>query len=607
MKKLMVKRVLMMLLSGLCLLSLSSASAALVWQRTSYDHYSNDEPLEEVLGNFSYVTGVPVTLSEQVKAKSATLKVNGHFQNMTAAQFLTRLSGMYRLVWYFDGSTLYINHSDELQSELLHFKASEIIDIKKALISLNVWDNRFSWRVIPDRNLLFISGPPRYIELIKEVSTLLEKSGPRTQKGPDEYEVRVFQLKYAWADDRTFSSRGKSTVVPGIASTIKNILGAGSNNIKIKDSSKNSSSELSSVFGSIGVTSSGQPADLPSVSTAPIEKKSAPAPTPTEDASAVVNSAAYIEVNSQQNAVVVYDLASRMPLYEQLINSLDISVEQVEIEVSIVDISTDHLSELGIDWQSKGKNGQFSFGDVSRISEQSTDGLSHVFGSTGSSTILGSANYFIGKVRLLAESGDGQILSQPSVITLNNVEAVIDNSTTFYSKLLSERAVQLVPVTAGSVLNVTPRIIRDNKKRFVSLDVSIEDGQVLSAQVDGLPQVSNSTINTQAIVGENSSLLVGGYYRDVSKKDIHSVPFLSKVPLVKYLVRNEAKSHSKVARLFMITPRIIENITTQKTADQIYKEITSKSFGDSHLNYQPPSFHALDVNKNPKSDLNIYD
>jgi hypothetical protein len=136
--------------------------------------------------------------------------------------------------------------------------------------------------------------------------------------------------------------------------------------------------------------------------------------------------------------------------------------------------------------------------------------------------VIDSGNFLIGKIKVLESTGDARLLSRPSILTLDNMGATIDLSTTFYVRVVGERVAEVVPVTASTTLRVTPRYVEKNGKRLIQLVIDIEDGSLQdSEQIGQLPTVVRSSVNTEAVVGENQSLLIGGYKidSDISQND----------------------------------------------------------------------------------------
>lgn len=74
--------------------------------------------------------------------------------------------------------------------------------------------------------------------------------------------------------------------------------------------------------------------------------------------------------------------------------------------------------------------------------------------------------------------------------------------------------------------------------------------------------MTNSSINTQAIISEQESLLIGGFYKEQDEAKLTKVPLLGDIPVLGHLFRAESKSKIKQVRLFLITPRIIGSTQT---------------------------------------------
>ncbi len=249
-----------------------------------------------------------------------------------------------------------------------------------------------------------------------------------------------------------------------------------------------------------------------------------------------------------------------MPLYQELIDSLDQPRSQIEIEVSIIDVSTDRLDEMGFEWQINGSNGSFTNADFSQGAlPRDTNELSVVLGDGANfSTLLtNTQDLFLSRIRALSEEGDASVLSQPTILTLDNIEAVVDHSTTFFVRLVGDREVDLFPVSVGSVVRVTPHIVEDETQNKIHLDINIEDGQQTGQAVDEIPAISKSVISTEALINDKGSLLVGGYYFNQDSNSSSKIPVLGDIPLLGRLFRTDGSQFQKRARLFLISPRIV--------------------------------------------------
>ena len=504
---------------------------------TPYAYYGNGESVTDALRSFASNYGIPIIVSDKI-----TSVVNGKVGPFAPVPFLDALSQLNNLLWYFDGDTLYVYDGEEIDKTIINLSYLPTDSLKKILIDMGLWDNRYGWRERPREGLIYISGPPRYIELVNDTATLIDAKTGAQQKS--ELAFKVFTLKYAWAEDHTISYRNKQVTIPGVATLLREIiLGAGTANTQVQTDSSTYSQSLSPATPITGQ----QPPRVAKQNTAPQK-------TNTQQKNNVRADSTLINADRRSNSIIVHDLASKMPMYENLIKTLDKPLSQIEINVSIIDVDTSSIDELGVNWKlsGNGNNNFFSFDPSSKLT------------SSPASTILKvTAGRLLSQVRFLATKNKAKILSRPSVLTLDNMEAVLDNNQTFYVSVSGsnsgDNTAQLYPITSGSVLKVTPRIIKEKTGRKIHLDVNIQDGNSQDSGLTGvsLPIVKNTTISTQAMIDESESLLIGGYFYEKTSNDTKKIPLLGDLPVVGSLFRENVKNHTKNVRLFLITPKIV--------------------------------------------------
>ena len=494
------------------------AGAASNFGTQPYAYFGDREPTANVLRNFSSNYSLPVVISEGVDGV-----VSGRIGPLAPVEFLDHIAQLNGLIWYFDGNTLYVYKSNEIEKQIINLQFLEAEELRTTLMEIGIWDNRFYWRARSDEGIVYLSGPPRYMELVTETARLLDSKAGERKKS--HLTVRVFPLRYAWADDRSLNFRNESVTIPGVASILRNIIQGGG--VAVPEAAA-------------GRSLPGLAASTPAGGSA----VSQDAPPPAEGT--------FINADRRLNAVIVHDLSSRMSMYESLVNTLDKPLSQVEINVSIIDINTQHLNQIGVNWNYGRAGGDFI--RFNPFGGQSPADIANSF-----STVVNiTSGQLLSQVNVLSESGNAKVLARPSVLTLDNMEAVLDNSQTFYVRVAGQEAAELFPVTYGSVLKVTPRIVNEPSGRKLHLDVNIQDGaQVTDAQgADDIPVVKNSSISTQAVIDENESLLVGGYYFEERTERTSKVPILGDVPFLGAIFRNTVDDKRKNVRLFLITPRI---------------------------------------------------
>ena len=137
------------------------------------------------------------------------------------------------------------------------------------------------------------------------------------------------------------------------------------------------------------------------------------------------------------NAVLVNDAEYRMPYYAKVIADLDRPVELVEIHAAIVDIDSDFKRDLGVTYQganSRDKGwstgGEFS-GTGDKFSPLPTMGTPSGTGMNLSTIYTHGADFFLARIQALEAEGEARMLGRPSVLTVDNVQATLENTSTY--------------------------------------------------------------------------------------------------------------------------------------------------------------------------------
>jgi type III secretion protein C len=546
--------------------SASTCLAAEPWPAAPFKYYAHQSSLVRVLSDFSATFGIAISLDPQVDGK-----VTGDFAARTPTEFLDALASSYGFNWYCQAGVLYISPAREWATDVLHvgMTASDVSALQTQLTNLGIFEPRFGWAEFPGRGIVIVSGPDSYVA---KISSVVGKLGT----GPsDGRQLRVFKLQNARAEDYTFAYQGQHIVTPGVATLLRQ-LAAGS---MAQQSQSPSTGPLSVALAGVEPMQSTPPMNgeggfgypgtmsptsqlVPRAMTTSLIPQS---PLPQADAkpasggkvavTAGLNALSpVIEPDPRLNSVIVYDAPEKMPVYEALIHELDASRPQIQIEAMIVDVATDKIDSLGVAWRIGG-------GSVSA-------GFNGGGGGNGSGTILSvNTDAFFARVHALVTEGNARVLGRPSVLTLDNLSAVLSLSETVYARVSSGQGDRkggsngsLMPITTGTTLKVVPRFVDENGRRDVAMAVEIQDGQIerdANAGQDAPPTVRESSINTQAVVQENDCLLIGGYFTESDTRVERSVPGLGHIPVLGALFRDKAGEHKRSARLFLIRPTLV--------------------------------------------------
>ena len=293
---------------------------------------------------------------------------------------------------------------------------------------------------------------------------------------------------------------------------------------------------------------------------------------------------------------------------DTLVNQLDTPTKQVLIETRLVEISSNPTTSKGIDWSGTLAAQNVTFGNnlltgtpntAPGITAQSAGGstgsgsasvpgitspltgagqlfgLAPVVGSTASKGFFGSQGFLNADgakavFSFMNASADAQIMSTPRVVTLDNETATISVQRT-YPLLTTTAGTQGSPggstinySNVGTVLLVTPRISANNTIRLkVTPSVATFFGyKILTAPGGGAaeaPQFDTRTMDTQVLIPNANTLVMGGLVDDNPGDTSTKVPILGDIPFLGNLFRSETKVTDKKNLLIFITPTILQD------------------------------------------------
>ena len=491
------------------------------WSEQPFRYYADNDSLKDLLNNFGANYRVSVSVSDKINER-----ISGRFTPDDPAEFLDYIAQVYNLIWYFDGSVLHIYKATETRSRLLQLEMLTARELRSTLISTGVWDSRYGWRAAENKGLVYLSGPPRYVDLVIQTADALESRLVQKANSTDELFVEIIPLKYASATDRQITYRDQAVTVPGIASVLNRVLSGVQTQVEIK--------------GNEDAETAAPKANSKSVS---------------------VHSAASVEAEPGLNAIIVRDTQARLPLYRQLVAQLDQPQARIEVALSIVDISANNLSQLGVDWRAGVSVGNNKIVDINTTGDVTGGDVLLGNGQTFNSLLdATNLNFLLAQINLLESQGSAQVVSRPTLITQENVEAVLSNSTTFYVKLVGRETAALDEVTYGTLLRIVPRIVGDRfaERPEINLSLNLEDGaQIPDNTIDGVPSIRKTEISTLATVKQGQSLLIGGVYRDEISQQLRKVPLLGDIPYLGALFRSTNDIKRRTVRMFIIEPRIV--------------------------------------------------
>jgi len=309
---------------------------------------------------------------------------------------------------------------------------------------------------------------------------------------------------------------------------------------------------------------------------------------------ALLSSLGCVAVGDRTNTLLVQDTAERLQNIRRLVRTLDIPVRQVLIESRIVVVNDDFSREFGVRLGFTG------------VTDQGTNGLVSVTGnSAGSGTIVDSAlanladplngtpfpvtapniddrynvsvpianpagsfalavldsDYIVDlELTALQTEGRGEIVSTPRIITANQKEARIEQGVEIpFQQSASSGATTTQFKKAVLSLTVTPQITPDDK---IIMDLLVHKdsvGELTPSATGGLvPSIDTRSVETQVLVSDGQTVVLGGIYETERRETVNKVPFLGDIPGLGYLFRSTSNTTNKAELLIFVTPRILE-------------------------------------------------
>ena len=511
---------------------------------------AREQPIDLFVSELFGQIGVPARVDESIIGS-----VNGDFRK-SAGEVIDEISSAFQLSVYYDGAVAHIYPANDIQRKVLYMSGGSASSVVKAAAQLGLTDRRNTVKATEVG--LVATGADKFIGQIDRLAAAVgnkptSKAIPAPVPKADYDTYRIFKLKYAWADDVSLVIGGDTVVVPGVASLIRSLIEPGALGAVPVTTRTPGSTSLDGLRGQglsgRGLQEVSNPSDVDSKASRPLV--GSPSGGGSTEGTRIV-------ADPLSNSVIIRDRADRMDSYDSLIQELDKEPQMVEIEATIIDLDTDKLRELGINWRLTEGNSDVLLGNGTVSDELlRPDTVITPSGAGGIvSLVLGSRQQFISRIRALETQGAARIVSKPHVMTLSNVEALLDTTSTFFVRVAGQEEVDLFDVKVGTRLRVTPHVYERGNRRQIKLRVNITDGSTSEQSVDSIPIIEESNINTQAIVDVGQSLLIGGLVREIKSNGISRVPVLGRLPVVGGLFRTQVKNSTRQERMFLITPRI---------------------------------------------------
>ena len=297
-----------------------------------------------------------------------------------------------------------------------------------------------------------------------------------------------------------------------------------------------------------------------------------------------------VSTDPRTNTLIINDTSQKIDQIRKMVDLLDVSVKQVMIEARIVSASTDFTKEMGVKWgvlsQGITNNRNLLVGgsdttlwnlrEPEKDSElggykytiERPDNLNVDLGATavGASRIafgLISLSDFMLDLELSAVQADGygEVISTPKVMTADKQTAKIEAGTQIpYATSSGNNGPKTEFINATLSLDVTPSITPEGK---VMMKLNITKDSPGPATPTGQLTINKNAIDTNVLVDNGETVVLGGIFEETSNNSQTKVPFLGDIPYLGKLFRRDSKTENKRELLIFVTPRIVNDTLTR--------------------------------------------
>jgi len=290
-----------------------------------------------------------------------------------------------------------------------------------------------------------------------------------------------------------------------------------------------------------------------------------------------------VSVDQRTNSVIVRGTDNGIIAVEKVVLQLDQPLRMVEIEVIIATAEVGVAEELGVALRGSvsaeaGANRSGAF-DSGSSGTQVGNGNGTLFDSDGlnalsllpvvaapnatlASFVIGSAgNILQAQLNLLEEENKAQVLSAPRLVTLDNVTARITRAQDLFVQVDTggDNGQSLAEIQTGLTLEITPSIVPSTVESDDSL-VRLSINAVNSAPgagVFGQIDVRSQEVQTEVLVPNGATYVIGGLFDDDRREQKSGVPGLKDMPLLGWMFGNESSTNNLSETIFFITPKVV--------------------------------------------------
>ena len=288
-----------------------------------------------------------------------------------------------------------------------------------------------------------------------------------------------------------------------------------------------------------------------------------------------------ITAQVSSNQLLIRTRPAQWAEIEAAVKRLDNAPMQVQIETRILEVNLSGELDLGVQWYLGRLAGNSASTTVANASgsQGALGGGGAGLGATDSLFYSFVSSNLQVALHALETNGRTQVLSAPSLVVMNNQQAQIqvgDNipiSQTTVNTNVSDTTLSSVEyVQTGVILDVMPRI---NPGGLVYMDIKqqVSDANTsTTSDNNGNPRISTRSVSTQVAVQSGQTVLLGGLIKQDNSDTASTVPYLGRIPGLRWLFGTTSKSKKRTELIVLITPRVVTSNSQARQVTDDYRQ-----------------------------------
>ncbi|HEV2423586.1 MAG TPA: type IV pilus secretin PilQ [Terriglobia bacterium] len=271
-----------------------------------------------------------------------------------------------------------------------------------------------------------------------------------------------------------------------------------------------------------------------------------------------------VVADPRNNAVIITDVGSQIPVIQGVIDKLDHKARQISIEAKIVLTTNDFNRQLqtALNAGLANRSGSTTMGGATGSGASSSAPpvtLSQTtvagFGTYALSNV--GARYFIGAAIAAAETrNEAKVISAPTIVTQNNIPASVVQGTQIPVQTTGQLGLVTTQyIAAALILQVTPQVTDDGHIFLNILVANNSPGPVLPGTSS--PEINTQSATTQVLVPDGGVVIFGGIKVTSNTKSATQVPGLGSIPVLGNLFKSSQREEKQNELLFIVTPKIL--------------------------------------------------